>query len=55
MTTDYKMWINYDNDQKQYCVPVLPETLKVTVKGQVTSVDIDSFGEVLHKARGMRK
>lgn len=51
MTTDYKMWINYDNDQKQYCIPVLPEKLKMSIKGQVASVDIDRFGEVLHKGK----
>lgn len=51
MTTDYKMWINYDNDQKRYCIPVLPEELKMTVKGQAISVGIDKFGEVLHKAK----
>ena len=22
MTTDYKMWINYDNDQKRYCMEI---------------------------------
>lgn len=51
MSTKYKMWLNYDNDKKKYCVPVLPEKIKVTVKGQTTSVDIDKLGEVLFKGK----
>lgn len=51
MSTKYKMWLNYDNDKKKYCVPVLPEKIKVTVKGQTTSVDIDKIGEVLFKGK----
>lgn len=50
--TTYKMYINYDNDSKVYVIPVLPEKLELSVKGQTTSIKIDQFGEVLH--RGMR-
>lgn len=49
--TKYRMYFNYDNDKKVYVVPVLPEKIKVTVKGQTTSIDIDKFGEVLHKGK----
>lgn len=49
--TKYRMYFNYDNDKKVYVVPVLPEKIKVASKGKVTSIDIDSFGEVLHKGR----
>lgn len=43
----YRMYFNYDNDKKVYAVPVLPEKIKVTVKGQTTSIDLEKFGEVL--------
>lgn len=51
MNTNYKGWINYDNDKKTYCFPVLPEKIKVTVKGHTSSVTIDRFGEILHKGK----
>lgn len=47
----YRMYFNYDNDKKVYAVPVLPEKIKVTVKGQTTSIDLEKFGEVLCKAK----
>ena len=46
-----KMYFNYDNDKQVYVVPVLPEELQVTVKGETSSVQIDKFGEVLHKGK----
>ncbi len=51
MSTNYRMMLNYDNDKKQFYVPVLPEKLKITVKGQTTSINIDRLGELLHKGR----
>lgn len=47
----YRMYFNYDNDKKVYVVPVLPEKIKVTVKGSTTSIDLEKFGEVLYKGR----
>lgn len=47
----YRMYFNYDNDKKVYIVPVLPEEIKITAKGQTTSIDIEKFGEVLCKAK----
>lgn len=47
----YRMYFNYDNDKKVYVVPVLPEKIKVSVKGQTTSIDIEKFGEVLCKGK----
>lgn len=51
MSTKYRGWFNYDNDKKTYCLPVLPEKVKVTVKGEVSSVSIDRLGEILHKGK----
>ena len=47
----YRMYFNYDNDQKVYVIPVLPEKIKVSAKGQTTSIDIEKFGEVLCKGK----
>lgn len=47
----YRMYFNYDNDKKVYVLPVLPEKIKVTSKGQTTSVDIEKFGEVICKGK----
>lgn len=52
MSTKYQMWLNYNNDKKKLRIPMLPEKIKVTVKGKQTSVDIDKLGEVFY--RGMR-
>lgn len=49
--TKYRMYFNYDNDKKVYVVPVLPEKIEVTSNGQTTSIDIDKFGEILHKGK----
>lgn len=49
--TKYRMYFNYDNDKKVYVLPVLPEKIKVTSKGQTTSIDIEKFGEVLCKGK----
>jgi LysM repeat protein len=45
------MYFNYDNDKKVYVVPMLPEKIKITVKGKTTSIDIDRFGEIIHKGK----
>ena len=49
--TKYRMYINFDNDKLVYVVPVLPEKIKVSVKGKTTSVSIDRFGEAIHKGK----
>lgn len=51
MSTNYEMWLNYDNDNMKYLFPMLPESLKYTYKGLATSVEIDKFGEVFHKGK----
>lgn len=51
MNTDYAMYFNYNNDKKVYCIPILPEKIKMTVKGQTTSVNIDQAGELLFKGK----
>lgn len=51
MSTNYRIYLNYDNDKKVYCLPVNPEDLQITYKGQTTSADIDKFGEILHKGK----
>lgn len=48
MSTNYTMMLNYDNDKKKFYVPVLPEKIKITVKGQSTSINVDKLGELLH-------
>lgn len=47
----YHMYFNYDNDKKVYAVPVLPEKIEVKCNGKTTSVEIDKFGEILHKGK----
>lgn len=49
--TKYRMFFNYDNDKKVYVIPMLPEKIALTVNGKLTSMDIDSFGEVLHRGK----
>lgn len=51
MSTKYKAWMNYDNDRLKYCIPVLPEEVKVTANGKTTSVNIDRLGEVLFRGK----
>ena len=51
----YRMYLNYDNDKKVYIIPVLPEKIKITVKGQTSSIDIDKFGEILCKGKRTRR
>lgn len=50
-TQKYAMWLNYDNDRQTFVFPQLPEVIKTTTKGKVTSINIDNLGEVLHKGR----
>lgn len=49
--TSYRMYLNYDNDKQVYILPVLPEEIQITYKGEVSSTTIDKFGEVLHKGK----
>lgn len=47
----YTIWLNYDNDKKQYQVPVNPEAIKVKVDGKATTSEIDRLGTLLHKGK----
>lgn len=47
----YEIWLNYDNDAKTFRFPVLPETVKVTEKGNSVTFNIDQVGEIFHKAK----
>lgn len=49
--TKYRMFFNYDNDKKVYVLPMLPQKITLTVNGKLTSVDIDTFGEILHRGK----
>lgn len=49
--TKYRMFFNYDNDKKVYVIPMLPEKITITASGKLTSVDIDTFGEILHRGK----
>lgn len=51
MTTKYQMWLNFNNDKSKFRFPVLPEKIKLSVKGKPISIDLDGVGEVLHKTR----
>lgn len=51
MSTDYRIYLNYDNDKQVYCLPVNPEKITINYKGEVTSATIDKFGEILHKGK----
>lgn len=47
----YTIWLNYDNDKKQYQIPVNPEAMKVKVDGKVSTSEIDRLGTLLHKGK----
>lgn len=47
----YEMWLNYDNDNKTFRFPVLPEHVKLATKGDYTPFNIDQIGEVFHKGK----
>lgn len=47
----YAIYFNYNNDAKVYQLPVLPEEISVTYKGQTTSMTLDKFGEAVHKGK----
>lgn len=49
--TKYRMFFNYNNDKTVRIVPMLPEKFSVTVNGKLISVDIDMFGEILHRGK----
>jgi hypothetical protein len=50
-STKYALWLNYDNDKKQYRLPVNPEKIKLKVSGKTTTSDIDKLGTLLHKGK----
>lgn len=50
-TKKYGMWLNYDNDRQTFMFPMLPEEVKMTCRGKVTSIAIDRLGELLHKGK----
>lgn len=47
----YEMWLNYDNDSKTFCFPVLPESLPVKMSGKDVTFNIDQLGEIFHKSK----
>ena len=47
----YTIWMNYDNDKKQYQVPMNPESIQIKVDGQAVTSDIDRLGTLLHKGK----
>lgn len=47
----YEMWLNYDNDSKTFCFPVLPESIKMKEAGNDVTFQIDQVGEIFHKAK----
>lgn len=47
----YEMWLNYDNDSKTFCFPVLPESIKIKETGKDVTFNIDQMGEIFHKSK----
>lgn len=37
----YTIWMNYDNDKKQYQVPMNPESIQIKIDGKAVTSDID--------------
>ena len=40
----YTIWMNYDNDKKQYQVPMNPESIQIKIDGKAVTSDIDRLG-----------
>jgi nucleoid-associated protein YgaU len=51
MSTKAEIWLNANNDSDAFQIPVNPESIKMTYKGITTSIELDSFGEILHKGK----
>lgn len=51
MSTKYALWLNYDNDKKQYQIPVNPEKITIKVNGKTTTSEIDKLGTLIHKGK----
>ena len=47
----YMIWMNYDNDKKQYQVPMNPESIQIKIDGKAVTSDIDRLGTLLHKGK----
>ena len=47
----YTIWMNYDNDKKQYQVPMNPESIQIKIDGKAVTSDIDRLGTLLHKGK----
>ena len=43
----YTIWMNYDNDKKQYQVPMNPESIQIKIDGKAVTSDIDRLGTCL--------
>ena len=35
----YTIWMNYDNDKKQYQVPMNPESIQIKIDGKAVTSD----------------
>jgi len=51
MSTKAEIWLNGNNDQDAFQIPVNPEDIKMSYKGQATSIKVDGFGEIFHKGK----
>lgn len=47
----YTIWMNYDNDKKQYQMPMNPESIQIKVDGKAVTSDIDRLGTLIHKGK----
>ena len=47
----YTIWMNYDNDKKQYQAPMNPESIQIKIDGKAVTSDIDRLGTLLHKGK----
>lgn len=47
----YTIWMNYNNDKKQYQIPMNPESIQIKIDGKAVTSDIDRLGTLLHKGK----
>ena len=48
MSTNAQIWLNLNNVRDAFQIPVNPEKIKLSYKGNVTSIKLDQFGEIYH-------
>lgn len=51
MSGKYKLYFGYNNDKMVLTIPVLPDKIKISIKGQTVSANIDKFGEIIYKGK----